>query len=141
MDFVNHKTHAMLKIYIPVLALCALTSCGFRIAYLGNTSTPTSQVDVYVDASSIKKPYVVVGKGYVEKPVGPDPRIEKIQESAIRKAKEKGADAVLFQDYYNVLPVTTSSTVAHTDSTGTRVTSNSGPVISSGRNIIFLKYQ
>lgn len=130
----------MLKIYtFMAAAMLLFSSCGFRIGYLGNSSSPTSKVDVYVDPSSIKRPYTVMGKGYVERTIGTEGSAERIQAKALKKAREKGADAILFEDYFLVPP---AASVASTriDSVRTSV-SHSGTVLASGRNILFLKYQ
>lgn len=127
----------MLKIYTFIGALFLLSSCGFRIGYLGDSAAPTSKVDVYVDPSSIKRSYTVMGKGYVEKAIGSPASSEKIQAKALRKAREKGADAILFEDYF-LLP---STTIASSRLDSLSNTSHSGTVLSSGRNILFLKYR
>lgn len=128
----------MLKIYTLAGLSFLLSSCGFRIGYLGDSAAPTSKVDVYVDPSSIKRPYTVMGKGYVETAIGSERSAEKVQAKALRKAREKGADAILFEDYF-LLP-TASVATTRIDSVRTTAT-QSGTVLSSGRNILFLKYQ
>lgn len=52
----------MIKLYSLLLSVL-LTSC-FTPAhnYLGNSYTPTKDVDVYVDASAIKRAYSVMGR-------------------------------------------------------------------------------
>lgn len=136
----------MLKLYSLIVAASIFSSCGVSVSYLGNAYDKTSRVDVYVDPSAIKKPYTVMGKGYEERLVGYRYSVEKIQERAIAKAKEKGADAILFQDYYLQHAGTaysTSTTVKVDTINRTVVTSGngqSGPVVSTGRHILFLKY-
>ena len=85
----------MSNIYTCVF-LVVLFSCGTRIDYVGKSATPTQKVEVFVDPSAIKKAYTVIGKAYVTYGVGF--RMETLQRQALQKAKEKGADAVLFQD-------------------------------------------
>ncbi len=134
----------MIKYYTLLLIL--FYSCGTKLNYLGSSYTPSKNVDVYVDASAIKKPYTIIGKGYMVYGYGFDSksRIEDIQERAIKKAKEKGADAILFNDYYIKEDGASIHSVTKTDSIGkgliTVQSGSVGPVISSKRDILFLKY-
>lgn len=134
----------MVKYYTLLLIL--LYSCGSRLNYLGSSYSPSRTVDVYVDASSIKRPYTIIGKGYMEYGYGfyTKSKIEKMQEKAIQKAKEKGADAILFNDYYIQEDGASIHSVTKTDSVGkglvTVQTGSVGPVVSSKRDILFLKY-
>jgi hypothetical protein len=131
----------MIRNYTLICFTALFTSCGLRVNYMGSTASPTSQVDVYVDAANIKKPFTVMGKGYVEERVLTKRAEEKIQVKAIEKAREKGADAILFEDYY-LVGQQASVTTTTIDTVRTRVTGTaSGPVMSSGRNILFLKYK
>lgn len=54
----------MKYIYTSLVLSTIFTSCAMRIDYLGSASTPTNNVDVYVDPSAIKRPYTIIGKGY-----------------------------------------------------------------------------
>ncbi|HWI93370.1 MAG TPA: hypothetical protein VNT20_18955 [Flavisolibacter sp.] len=96
-----------------------LSSCGPYLNYLGSSQPPTKNVDVYVDAAAIKHSYTIIGKGYMEYGVGDftKSRIEKMQTRAIEK-KAKGADAVLFQDYYFKDNDASIQTVTKADSVG-----------------------
>jgi len=113
--------------------------------YLGTSSAPTSRVDVYVDAASIKKPYTIIGKGYMLGPSVGKRHIDKIQKKAMETAMEKGADAILFQDYFLAENGSAIHNVTKTDSSGSRVvTVQDGsvtPILSSRTDIFFLKYQ
>ena len=134
----------MVKYYTLLLIL--FSSCGSRLNYLGSSYSPSRNVDVYVDASSIKRPYTIIGKGYMEYGYGfyGKSKIERMQEKAIRKAREKGADAILFNDYYIKEDGASIHSVTKTDSVGkglvTVQSGSVGPVISSRRDILFLKY-
>jgi hypothetical protein len=135
----------MNKFYAPLLVI-VLSSCGPYLNYLGSSQPPTKNVDVYVDAAAIKHSYTIIGKGYMEYGVGDftKSRIEKMQTRAIEKAKAKGADAVLFQDYYFKDNDASIQTVTKADSVGRSLvsvqTGNISPVISSRTDILFLKY-
>ncbi len=134
----------MQKLYFILPCLFFFSSCGVSINYLGNSFDKTSHIDVYVDPASIKKNYLVIGKGYEKLSYFSRNGIEKLQLKAIQKAKQKGADAILFQDYYLLQPGTAISTITKVDTVNKVLTTsntNAGPVISSGRNILFLKYK
>lgn len=135
----------MNKIYFVTASVFMLFSCGTTVNYLGSSSTPTQNVDVFVDASAIKKQYTIIGKGYVEYAVGsPRGKIERMQAKAIGKAKQKGADAILFQDYYITENGADVFRVSSSDSTGkvlgTAKNASVRPVVSSQQDILFLKY-
>jgi hypothetical protein len=132
----------MYKIYFSLAIL--FSSCLPRINYLGNSYTPTRDPDFFVDERSIEKPYKIIGKGYPDR-VG-SLFFETIQKKAIDKAKSKGADAVLIQDYFvqnyftNIHPIHQSDTLGRQSIiTGT---STIGTVQSDCPQfiILFLKY-
>ena len=129
----------MNQLYLTGLAALLLSSCTYRVHYLGNSYAPTEKVDVYVDASVIKRSYEIMGKTLAPiSPYGGTP--EKIQKKAIAKAKEKGADAVLFQDYL-VAPATINPSL-RADSIGkSSGTALIGPSSDPGYMILFLKYK
>ena len=131
----------MLKIYSSYFLLFILAACNMQLNYLGTSYTKTEKVDVFVDKSAIDKPYRIIGKGYITYYRS----VEIIQQKAVKKAKEKGADAVLISDYYVLNPGATINSVSHTDSLGkgliTIGNSTIVPNNSTGFNIIFLKYE
>lgn len=133
----------MLKVYTIVL-LIAISSCHARLNYLGNTYAPSKNVEVFVDASAIKKPYIIMGKGYMEFSYYTKSKVSKMQSKAVETAKQKGADAVLFQEYFVTQDGTSIRTVTTTDSVGKGlVTVHSGtvgPIVTSRTDILFLKY-
>ena len=95
----------MNKIY-SVLLIVIFSSCSAHINYMGNSFAPTREPDFYVDEKSIDKPYKIIGKGYPNS-VG-TLTLKSMQRKAIEKAKKKGADAVLIQDYFLPAAVTGS---------------------------------
>lgn len=136
----------MIRFYTPFIISIAFISCySVRINYLGSSSTPSSKVDVYVDATAINKPYTIVGKGYTEYGFRARNRMEKTQEKAIKKARENGADAILFQDYYFSQEGASIHSVSRADSIGSGLVTiknaTVSPIISSRTDILFLKYK
>ena len=133
----------MNKVYFFLFAVL-LTSCLPRISYLGNTYASTKDPDLFVDEKNIERPYKVIGKGY---PV----RFtlfssELLQKKALQKAKDKGADAVLIQDYLVQNAVANVNSVYRSDSAGPGLITTGSSAIShengvyTSFTILFLKY-
>lgn len=131
----------MVKLYASFLFVILLSSCGTRVNYVGQTATASNQsVDVFVDASTIDRSYTIIGKGYIDYTFRLN--YERMQRKAVNIAKEKGADAVLFEDYYVVDKETSLTTSLSTDSTRSVKAQNSvNPVLLSRQQILFLKYK
>jgi hypothetical protein len=133
-----------MKLLYTALFLFSVSSCATRLHYIGNSFPASQSVDLYVDPSAIAKPYIIVGKGYIKEGIGSPNYIKRIQPLAINKAKQKGADAVLIQDYY--APATADlHTVLRTDSVGRgTVTVGNTTVQPAGIQnftVLFLKYK
>ena len=129
----------MRKLYFP-LFLILLASCGTQVNYLGTTYPSTKNVDVFVDQASVKKPFDVIGKGYIKRNIGPEISVEAIQRKAVEKAKINGANAVVIEDYY--LVDKTSSITKQIDSSWNLThTANIKPAVTSGFSILFIRYK
>lgn len=128
--------------YVFILSLLLSSCYSAQVHYMGSSYQPTKKIDVYVDASAIKKPYTVIGKGYTNTIY--ERALERVQDNAIAKAREKGADAVLFNEVYIVGDGSTISGTSKADSIGKSLVTVSQtyvkPVVSSRREILFLKY-
>jgi hypothetical protein len=137
----------MIKFYLLFISF-SLYSC-FTISpqsleYLGNSFTPTQRVDVYIDVAAIRKPYTVMGKSSYQNRTPFHVSLDTIQKMAVEKAKEKGADAILFQDYI-VQNGTSIETITRTDSIGVMTpekvrTTTATPIEIEKLDILFLKY-
>ncbi|HTM93685.1 MAG TPA: hypothetical protein VL095_14790 [Flavisolibacter sp.] len=88
----------MIKLYSLLLSVLLSSCFAPALNYLGSSYTPTKDVDVYVDVAAIKKRYTIMGKSYFE--MSAFFTLEQVQQAAIEKAKEKGADAILIRDYF-----------------------------------------
>jgi len=121
------------------------TSCATRLHYLGNSFPESQSVDVYVDPSSIQKPYTIMGKGFIKQGLYSVNYIKHIQPLAVAKAKQKGADAVLIQDSYVPAATTDLHTMLRTDSLskGTVTVGNATVQQLSEQQftVLFLKYK
>lgn len=133
----------MIKIYVFAVTAILLASC-VEVYYLGSSYPPTEKVDIYVDASAIKKPYTVMGKGYPDVHPHSDVNVEVMQDLAVKRAKQKGADAILFQEYYLGQDGLSVNSVTRSDSVNKGVviqtSTTASPVITKKREILFLKY-
>ena len=131
----------MLKLYASLLFIILLSSCGTSVKYVGQTLQATNnKIDVFVDASSITKSYTIIGKGYIDYTFRLN--YERMQRKAVNIAKEKGADAVLFEDLHVVDKETSLTTSISNDSSRTVKAHNSvNPVLLSRQQILFLKYK
>jgi hypothetical protein len=127
----------MRKLYVILLSIL-FSSCVTQINYLGSDFPPTENVDVFVTQASVKKPFDVIGKGYL-RDGSPKATVEIIQKLAVEKAKTKGADAVIIEDRY--LVDDSGTLITRTDSTRGVHTSYANPSIASGFNILFLRYK
>jgi hypothetical protein len=137
----------MKKIYPLFLIPAFFTSCGMSLNYLGQSYQQTHQIDVYVDPSTIRKPYRVIGKGYPRGTALGRNDINRVQKLAVELAKKKGADAVLFEDYFlvntdqSVKSSVTADTLRKGITLSTTIGASPGAVLNTGRNILFLKYE
>jgi len=139
------KLQLMTKVYTTLVSFLFLFSCTTEIQYIGASGTPTTEIEVFTNPGSIGKSYKEIGKGFLRYGYLGPRGLEKIQQKVVEKAKQKGADAVLIQDYY--IPNTGASlnSVFRTDSLGkSTITSGTTSVNQSGTTgltILFLKYQ
>ena len=131
----------MRKLYTSFLSCLFLISCGTQVNYIGTHYAPTNNVDVFVSQAAVKKPFEVIGKGYVQELPLASKSVEAIQRKAVEKARLNGAHAVVIEDYY-VLDNTATIT-SKTDSSVKRSTqvSNINPAVASGFTILFIRYK
>ena len=85
----------MKKLLLAALIILGLNAC-VSVDYLGKQYTPTTRVDMYFEEADIEKDYEVMGTMQAE--AGEFISMESIQEKMLKKAREKGADAILIGD-------------------------------------------
>jgi hypothetical protein len=96
------------RLWIPV-ALCLLAGCA-SINYMGDSYPPTQHVDLFFSENDIQKEYKIIGR--MEATADADEIIyssEKFTETILKKAREKGADGIVIQDFGNVMTGMTES--------------------------------
>ena len=133
-----------MKLLYTALFLFFASSCATRLHYIGNSFPESQGVDLYVDPSSIAKPYTIVGKGYIKEGIGSANYIKRIQPLAIKKAKQKGVDAVLIQDFYT-RGAADLHTQLRTDSLGKGTVTVGNTTVQQANyqnfTVLFLKYK
>jgi len=127
----------MIKFYLLLISILCFSCHVHQHGYLGSSYTPTKNVDVFVDVSTITKPYTIIGKSFTE--MDSFTNLERIQQKAIEIAKQKGANAILFQDY-QFQDIGTLQTVSKRDSSSPVRVRTTTPVVNTRLDILFLRY-
>ena len=81
-------------VVLALLMLLFVSACGddVDIDYLGDSYTPTSHVDVYFSEDDVTQGYLVIGHATAD-----GGTTEALQEKLIEKARESGADGIIFE--------------------------------------------
>ena len=89
------------KISVLILSMIlSLTACGgddIDVDYLGGFYPSTSHVDVYFSEDDVTEDYLVMGHATAD---GGD--TEALQETLIEKARDSGADGIIFEGFDRV---------------------------------------
>ena len=86
------------KIIVLILSMILfVTACGSDVDYLGDSYPPTSHVDVYFSEDDVTEGYLVMGRATVD---GGD--AAELKEELIEKARESGADGIIFEEFDRV---------------------------------------
>lgn len=138
----------MSKICILSITTLFFFSCSLKVRYVGNKSSPTTNIDVFVDAGSIKRNYEIIGKGYPTLALSMRGILnkEKIMEKAIVTARKIGANAIFFKETLIYAQGGYVHSVHLTDSVMSAVLPGPNMVLTPGSgsvhtDILFLKYK
>ena len=84
---------------LMLLMLLFFTACGddVDVDYLGDSYAPTSHVDVYFSEDDVTEGYLVIGHATAD-----GDEAEDLQETLIEKARENGADGIIFEEFDRV---------------------------------------
>ena len=138
------KTVFMKKIYFLMIPLF-IFSCSTRIQYIGKSYKPGADPEIYVSESEVKRPYSIIGRGYIKTGIY-SWRINwnKVQREAIKQGWQHGADAVLIIQTNTINPLPTVRTYGSVDSVGKSLQTNSVSEVyypvSTWHDVLFLKY-
>ena len=138
------KTTFMKKSYLLFLPLF-IFSCSTRIQYIGKSYRPDKEPEIFVTESAIKRPYSVIGRGYIKTGIySRGVNWNKVQRKAIEQGSRHGADAVLIVQLNAVSPLPAVRTFAISDSIGKSLEIHSRTEtyypVSTWHDILFLKY-
>ena len=111
----NANVNGKIIVLLMVVLNLFLTACGDGIDYIGDTYSPTSHVDVYFSEDDVTEDYQKMGHATAERGTA-----EELQERLIEKARENGADGIIFQGI-NRIKTGETTTV---DAVGTEHTQN-----------------
>jgi hypothetical protein len=94
-------------------ASLVLSSCGNKIIYYGREYQPTENVDIYFREADVSEPNEIMGKVTFE--MSARKSSDKVQKKLMKRAKNKGADAIIFDD----ISLTTTGTTTGAAAAGT----------------------
>ncbi|MBN8650468.1 MAG: hypothetical protein J0L67_03520 [Cytophagales bacterium] len=85
-----------MKSFVFLGILLSMASCANKIIYYGRTYPPTDTVEIYFRESDISEANEIMGKATYE--VTARRNSDKVQNKIVTRVKEKGADAILFDE-------------------------------------------
>lgn len=85
-----------MKSFVFLGILLSTASCANKIIYYGRTYPPTDTVEIYFRESDISEANEIMGKATYE--VTARRNSDKVQNKIVTRVKEKGADAILFDE-------------------------------------------
>lgn len=129
---------------VTLAVIIFLFSSCVTVQYLGSAFSPTQHVDIFVNASDIKRAYTTMGNASANIGLG---GYNKVQEKMIEAAELKGADAILYTGVNTQYTGTTNN--ASTDvqpnknNKGYTTSSSSSSQVNTQKIVTaqFLKYQ
>ena len=130
----NARVNGKIIVLLMVVLNLFLTACGgddIDVDYLGDSYTPTPHVDVYFSEDDVTEDYLVMGHATAD---GGD--TEALQETLIEKARDSGADGIIFEGFDRV--ETGEQTIANDIGNTSIVNTNTTSVLQV--KAIFIKY-
>lgn len=124
--------------------LVFLTSCIVSSQYVGKSYAPTTLVDIFMTWEDVPRDYEVMG--YADATPSGLSSIEHAQKKVEALARQKGADAIVFEGidtrYGNPTLETTEKTEKNSDGTYTKkITTAENVEIFSILKVTFIKYR
>jgi len=94
-----------------LMAVVLLAGCA-SVDYVGKTYAPTSNVDVYMSADDVGRPYEVMGEARAQVDTIPFSKPgQQLQDKLVAEARAKGADGIILGQLQNRTVGSTSNTV------------------------------
>ena len=132
----------MKRFLAPAALVFLLTACA-HVDYVGRSYPPTSKVDLFFDERDVRVEYEVMGQ--VIATANDMVSAEKLQSKIMKKAGEKGADAVVISglDRYKSGESTNYQEETKDTKKGTKTTGSSSTSDTNEKQIraVFLKYK
>lgn len=85
-----------MKSALLILVLITTVSCANKVIYYGRTYSPTDSMDIFFRESDITEPNEIMGKVTYE--ITAKRNSDNVQDKIVDRMKEKGADAILFDE-------------------------------------------
>ena len=126
---VNANVNRKIIISLMVVLSLFFAACGDGIDYVGDSYLPTSDVDVYFSEDDVIEDYQKMGYATAE-----GDSAEELQERLIKKARENGADGIVFEGVDRVK----TGEITTVDAEGTEHTQNTRVLQVKA---IFIKYE
>ncbi len=126
---VNASVNRKIIISLMVVLSLFFAACGDGIDYVGDSYLPTSDVDVYFSEDDVIEDYQKMGYATAE-----GDNAEELQERLIKKARENGADGIVFEGVDRVK----TGEITTVDAEGTEYTQNTRVLQVKA---IFIKYE
>ena len=93
------------------MAAVLLAGCA-SVDYVGKTYAPTSNVDVYMSADDVRRPYEVMGEARAQVDAIPFSKPgQQLQGKLVAEARAKGADGIILGQLQNRTVGSTSNTI------------------------------
>lgn len=87
---------------LSIFSILLLMSCSPKLSYLGDSyDANLGNVDTYYDIGDIKREFKVIGLLTANTTQSITKSLEKTRDKMIEEAAVKGADAILFVDFYS----------------------------------------
>ena len=135
----------MKKIYFFLLPIF-IFGCSTAVQYVGKSYKPGTDPEVFVEESEIKRPYSIIGRGYIKPGMTPyGINWNQVQRNAIKQGWLHGADAILITQKNAVTPLPAIQSYGSIDSVGNGLQTFSRTEayypLSTWHDILFLKYK
>ncbi len=75
-----------------------MASCAPTVNYVGKSYQPTHTIDIFFSKDDVKRSYEVIGRAEAATPASWGSEMDACQQALEKKAKEKGADAMIIEE-------------------------------------------
>ena len=98
-----------------LMAVVLLAGCA-SVDYVGKTYAPTSNVDVYMSADDVGRPYEVMGEARAQVDTIPFSKPgQQLQDKLVAEARAKGANGIILGGLQNRTVASTSNTTGQAE--------------------------